>query len=103
MTIEVVLRAAAAELPGVETAHLDGGTIGFRLGDRLIAAVDADGAAAEFRLDAAVAAAAQRTPDTNASERGPDWVRFAPATLDDHAIDRAVAWLGSAARRAGSD
>jgi len=34
-----------------------------------------------------------------ASERGPGWVRFAPTVLDDHAADRAVAWLASAHRR----
>jgi hypothetical protein len=61
----------------------------------------ADGAdAAEFRLDRLVAAAAQRTPDTSPSARGPEWVRFAPPDVDDHAIDRTVAWFGSAARRA---
>jgi hypothetical protein len=49
-----------------------------------------------------VAAAAQRTPDTSSSTRGPDWVRFSPTDVDGHAVDRAVAWLGSAARRAGA-
>ena len=42
------------------------------------------------------AARPTRTPST----RGPEWVRFTPAILDGHAADRAVAWLGSAARRA---
>ncbi len=54
-------------------------------------------------LSKAVAGAAIRTPDTTASPRGPEWVRFEPAELDDHAIDRAVAWLGFAVRHATAD
>lgn len=60
----------------------------------------ADGVA-EFRLDAPIAAAARRTPDTAASSRGPEWVRFEPRTLDGMAIDRATAWFEAAFRRAG--
>jgi len=56
-------------------------------------------AAAEFRLEPVVAAAARRTPDTRGSARGQDWVRFEPADLDDQAIDRVEAWFGSAYRR----
>ena len=55
---------------------------------------------AEFRLDPLVAGAALRTPDTSASDRGGEWVVFAPAVLDDAAVDRAEAWFLSAARRA---
>jgi hypothetical protein len=54
----------------------------------------------EIRLDRSIAAAAIRTPDTAPSPRGPDWVRFAPTELDDHALDRLRAWLELAYRRA---
>jgi hypothetical protein len=100
MTLAELLLEAAAAIPGLASSPSEGGAdIDFRTADILVAVVTADGAG-EFRLDPAVAAAARRTPDTSPSEHGPDWVRFAPATLDDHAADRAVAWLGSAARRA---
>lgn len=56
--------------------------------------------AVELRLDPAIARAATRTPDTSPSDRGPDWVRFAPRQLDDHAIDRLEAWFAFARRRA---
>jgi hypothetical protein len=55
----------------------------------------------EIRLDRQVAAAATRTPDTAASPRGPDWIRFNPRELDAHALDRLRAWLEVAHRRAG--
>jgi hypothetical protein len=101
VTLAELLLDAAAEVPGLSAdPSADGAGTDFRAGDALVAVVTADGAG-EFRLDPAVAAAARRTPDTTASDRGPDWVRFAPAILDDHAADRAVAWLASAARRAG--
>jgi hypothetical protein len=99
LTLGELLRAKAAEADVVASGLPDGGTA-FAVGTTTVAAVSADGSSAEFRLDPAVAAAAQRTPDTSTSERGPDWVRFVPATLDPHAADRAAAWLGSAARRA---
>jgi hypothetical protein len=57
--------------------------------------------AIEVRLDAAIAAAATRTPDVAPSPRGKDWVRFSPRELDGHAIDRLTAWLELAYRRAG--
>lgn len=99
MTVHEVVRDAATSI-GLAAADVPGGVTAYLAGDTTVAVVSADGSTAEFRLDPAVAAAAQRTPDTSASERGPDWVRFSPVELDDHAIDRAVAWLGSAARRA---
>lgn len=52
--------------------------------------------ALEVRLRPAVAVAAQRTPDVRVSSRGPGWVCFEPAVLDDFARDRALAWLESA-------
>lgn len=99
MTIGEVLDEAATAA-GVLATDLPGGGTAFLVADLAVATVSADGSMAEFRLDPTVAAAAQRTPDTSASDRGPDWVRFSPGDLDDQAIDRAVAWLGSAARRA---
>ena len=65
------------------------------------AALTANGGQASFRLDRELAAAAVRTPDTNRSERGPEWVDFVPREVDDHAIDRATAWFRAAARRSG--
>jgi hypothetical protein len=98
VTLGDLLRDAASDA-GTDVTGLPAGGTAFAIGATTVAAVSADGSSAEFRLDPAVAAAAQRTPDTSASERGSDWVRFTPATLDTHAADRAVAWLGSAARR----
>jgi hypothetical protein len=54
----------------------------------------------EIRLDAAIAAAASRTPDAAPSPRGKEWVRFNPRELDAHAVDRLQAWLELACRRA---
>jgi hypothetical protein len=59
------------------------------------------GGRAEFRLDPVIANAALRTPDTVASTRGPEWVAFEPAVVDDGAVDRAEAWFLVAHRRAG--
>ncbi len=100
MSIGEVVREEAA-LAGIEADVLPDGSTSLRVGQTAVATIAADGAAVEFRLDPAVAAAAQRTPDTVTSERGPDWVRFSPVELDAPAVDRAIAWLGSAARRAG--
>jgi hypothetical protein len=100
MTLGEILRDAAGST-GVGLTDLPDGGTAFVVGETTVAVVGADGSVAEFRLDPAVASAATRTPDAASSERGPDWVRFAPAELDQHAVDRAVAWLGSAARRAG--
>ena len=61
------------------------------------------GSALELRLRPAVAAAALRTPDVEASSRGAGWVRFAPAEIDDFVRDRAIAWLESAVRLAVED
>jgi hypothetical protein len=54
----------------------------------------------EVRLEAFVATAALRTPDTIASTRGAGWVHFAPPMLDRFAADRAVAWIEHAWRHA---
>ncbi|HXI46693.1 MAG TPA: hypothetical protein VNH13_10360 [Candidatus Acidoferrales bacterium] len=58
------------------------------------------GSAIELRMDPAVAHAATRTPDTTTSHRGPEWIRFEPPVLDDHAADRLDAWFAHACRRA---
>ena len=99
MNLREALEEALGDLEDVEQAETGGG-VEWRRGGRPFAALVGD--AAEFRLDPLVASAALRTPDTSPSKRGADWVRFSPAVLDGHAIDRAQAWLASAWRRAAS-
>jgi hypothetical protein len=99
VNLEQALEAVLSDLEEVERAT-SGGGVEWRRGGRPFSALAGD--AAEFRLDPLVANAALRTPDTSASERGADWVRFSPADVDRHAVDRAQAWLASAWRRAGS-
>ncbi len=99
LDLEAVLAAAAEELPGIVEAD-DGGVRTWSSGGRPFATLA--GGRAEFRLDPLVAGAALRTPDTAPSPRGGDWVAFAPAELDDPAIDRAEAWFLSAHRRAAA-
>ena len=99
MNLEALLDDAAMDLPDVAASSADGGRTWSR-GRRAFAAVTEDGSTAEFALDPAVAAAAVRTPDTAPSARGAGWVTFSPAALDEPAADRAVAWFGSAYRRA---
>jgi hypothetical protein len=95
-----LLESTAAGLDGVEK-HERGAGLEWSTGAIVFAAIS--GSRAEFRLSPPVAAAALRTPDTQKSARGSDWVVFAPAELDRHAIDRAEAWLASAWRRAGAE
>ena len=97
------LAASAADVDEVSTSTGADGSIEYAAGGRTVAVVAASGTSAEFQLTTAVASAAVRTPDTTPSPRGPGWVRFEPAELDDHAIDRAVAWLGFAVRHATAD
>jgi hypothetical protein len=92
-----VLASAADGLAGVATRE-DGATTTWLVEAVPFAALSAG--RAEFRLDPVVARAALRTPDTMPSARGVDWVTFAPAELDDAAIDRAEAWFLSAHRHA---
>jgi hypothetical protein len=47
----------------------------------------------ELRLGAEIADAALRTTATQPSNRGADWVRFAPKAWDEHAVDRLQAWF----------
>jgi hypothetical protein len=97
LTLAEVLAAAAEDLDGV-TGDGDESAMTWSAGGHAFAALAGDWA--EFRLDPAVARAALRTPDAAASPRGPGWVSFAPAVLDDQAIDRAEAWFLSAHRHA---
>lgn len=103
MNLRDVLDDAAAELVGVEVATGPAGEMIWSRAGRPFAVLTGDGAAAEFGLDRAVAAAAVRTPDVAPSPRDSDWVRFGPAVLDGHGADRAVAWFGSAYRRLARD
>ncbi len=96
LTIAEVLAAAAEDLVGVAAASPANATT-WSVGPTPFAVLT--GELAEFRLDPLVVAAALRTPDTAPSPRGHDWVAFAPALLDDAAIDRAEAWFLSAHRR----
>ena len=101
-TLGELLDDAAAELEDAErTAAADGSTVEWSIAGITFAAIG--GGRAEFRLDPMVAQAALRTPDTADSGRGADWVAFSPPELDQHAIDRAVAWLASAWRRADGE
>lgn len=95
---ELLAEAAAGLLDVVRAAEAAGNQTVWSTAGGPFAVLTADGAA-EFRLDPAVAAAACRTPDVTPSGRGPGWVRFAPAELDDHGLDRARAWFESAHRR----
>ena len=99
MTLGELLAAVALELPEVGSATDALGAVTWSRGARPFATLSADGGTASFALDGAVAAAAARTPDVAASSRGPGWVDFTPAGLDDHAADRAEAWFESAHRR----
>lgn len=68
-----------------------GATTDYARGSRPFAVRDGD--AIDLRLMAEIAEAARRTPDTHASSRGDDWVRFSPKDWDDHARDRLEAWF----------
>ncbi len=98
--IGALIEATAIGFAAVDRQAV-GGVVEWSTGGIVFAAVNGD--RAEFRLALPVVGAALRTPDTTASDRGPDWVAFAPQQLDDHAGDRAVAWLASAWRRATAE
>jgi hypothetical protein len=87
--------AAAGEDPH-ETAS-NGETSWARAGTRFAVL---RGATVELRVGSVIVSAALRTPDTTRSERGPDWIAFAPSDLDGPARDRLVAWFAAAGRRA---
>ena len=98
--IGALIDATAADLEAVDRQAVGGG-VEWSTRGIVFAAVSGD--RAEFRLARAVVAAALRTPDATASDRGPDWVAFEPQELDGHAVDRAAAWLASAWRRADAE
>ena len=93
----VALDAAAAELDDV-AVEMDGERRTWSRDGMAFAVLD--GASAEVRIGATIAAAATRTPDTAPSRRGADWVVFTPPVFDDHARDRLEAWFVAAHRRA---
>ncbi len=97
MNLLALLEDAAAALADVVVSQEPGGTTWTRAG-RPFASSSPDGSTVDFALDRHVAAAATRTPDCEASERGPGWVRFSPKVQDGHAEDRAKAWFLSAYR-----
>jgi hypothetical protein len=99
-SLGAVLDAAATE-SGVEGERQADGTTTWSGVAGPFAALAADGASADFRLDPTLADAATRTPDTTTSGRGSAWITFTPRDLDGHAIDRALAWFAAAARRSG--
>lgn len=88
--------AEALDIPGGSGPD---GSVGWSIAGVEFARLDPTGTVATFRLDAILAGAARRTPDVDASPRGPEWVAFAPRVVDGHAVDRATAWFEAAARR----
>jgi len=100
MTLGETIGSVVAPLAGVESTTEGEGSISWSVEGVVFAILSADGGAASFRLDPVLAAAARRTPDASDSPRGAEWVAFAPAVVDAHAIDRAGAWAGAAYRRA---
>ncbi|MEX1168557.1 MAG: hypothetical protein WEE50_00300 [Chloroflexota bacterium] len=99
MNLRELLEARATELSNVTATRAADGATTWARGDRAFAVLSANGTVSEFALDGPVAAAAARTPDVTPSARGAGWVVFRPATLDDHAADRARAWFDSGHRR----
>jgi hypothetical protein len=99
VNLRELLEDEAAGLPGAEPSLQTDGSITYSRGGRPFAVVSSEGDTADFALDPAVADAAARTPDVSPSSRGEGWVTFSPTDLDDHATDRATAWLASAHRR----
>jgi hypothetical protein len=97
-TLRSVLDPAGDALPDVRAATA-GPTTSWARGHQVFAIFDGSGV--ELRLDIPIAAAAMKTPDTTVSTRGPEWVRFSPATLDGHAVDRLTSWFALGYRRAG--
>lgn len=99
-SLVAVVESAATELEAAERRATDDGAE-WSIGGITFAAVASE--RAEFRLARPVVEAALRTPGTARSGRGAEWVSFQPPELDQHAIDRATAWLASAWRRADGE
>lgn len=85
------------DLGGV-TRRRDGEVVLLAVRGRVFAVLGPD--LLEVALDAPVAAAALRTPDTRPSPRGTGWIAFTPKAPDRFALDRAEAWLRLGHRRA---
>ena len=98
LTLADVLGAAADEAGGVVANADDDHDL--RRGIAACGVRDAQRRSSRVPAGPARRGAALRTPGTATSPRGPDWVAFAPAILDDGAVDRAEAWFLSAHRRA---
>jgi hypothetical protein len=96
-TLDERLEAVIDDLGGVERSR-DGTAVRYAADGRVFASLD--GERLEVVLDATVAKAALRTPDTAASPTGPGWIAFTPGVVDRYALDRAEAWVRLAARRA---
>lgn len=94
-----VLDEAASTHPGVSRREA-GGVTTFETRARPFVAVS--GPKVEFLLKADIARAALRTPGTQPSTRGPDWVVFEPPDEPDrYDLDRLRSWFDMAARLAG--
>jgi hypothetical protein len=94
-----VLDEGAAAHPGVSRSEA-GGVTTYETGGRPFAA--ASGPKVEFLLKPDIARAALRTPGTEPSTRGPDWVVFEPPEEPDrYDLDRLRSWFDMAARLAG--
>lgn len=94
-----VLDEAATAHPGVNRREA-GRVTTYEIGERPFAA--ASGRTVEFQLKPDIVRAALRTPGTQASKRGPDWVVFEPPEeLDRYDLDRLRSWFDMAARLAG--
>ncbi len=98
-SLREALSSAAAELPDVSEKPTETGA-DWALRGRVFATVTHG--TAEFDLEPVIARAARATPAATPSKRGRDWVAFNPPKVDRYARDRAVAWFGSAYRRAAS-
>jgi hypothetical protein len=96
-SLGALLDEAARQVPGCQARDAEGARTWEAAGRVFVVQ---SGPAVEFRLDAAIGAAARRTPDTAASDRGAEWVTFRPGSLDPYAIDRVRAWFAAAHRRA---
>ena len=96
-TLPERVEALVDELGGIEQTR-GGDSLRLAVAGRVFATLE--GARLETALDAAVAKAALRTPDTAASSRGAGWIAFTPRVVDRYALDRAEAWIRFAHRRA---
>ena len=96
-TLDERVEAVIDDIGGVERRR-DGDGVGYAVAGRVFATLD--GERLEAALDAAVAKAALRTPDTAVSPAGPGWIAFTPRVVDRYALDRAEAWVRFAHRHA---